>query len=124
MNTENLFRGKRIHTKEWVSGYLVETSDKTYIILSAEAECADGENTDLYATEWYEVYPDTVCRNSEAEDKKSILSKEECDIFNAYLQGDIRVAFGNSNWNRIYYKIVGENSSDFAERCMDAALNE
>lgn len=124
MNVKNLFEGKRIDTKERVSGYLVETHDKAYIILSAEAGCSDGENTDLYATEWYEVYPDTVCRNSEAEDKKNILSKEECDIFNTYLQGDIRVAFGNSDWNHIYYKIVGENSSDFAEKCMDAALED
>ena len=192
MNKDKIFKGKRIDTKEWVSGYLVETPSKAYIILSAETDCTDGENTDLYATDWYEVYPDTVCRNSKAEDnencnviknrlaakkkelarqqehfkvdlqnieracyednainalismkklkseiselelvlqlvdllssKESVLSKEECDIFNVYLQGDIRIAFGNTDWNHIYRKIVGENSSNFAENCMETAL--
>ncbi len=52
--------------------------------------------------------------------REAILSKKDSDIFNEYLEkGDIETAFGNSDWNHIYRKIVGDNSSDFAEKCMD-----
>ena len=52
----------------------------------------------------------------------AVLSKKDSDIFNAYLEkGDIETAFGNTDWNHIYRKIVGDHSSDFAEKCMKDA---
>jgi hypothetical protein len=60
---------------------------------------------------------DSVCEN-----KTCILSKDESDTFNAYLEGDIKTAFGNTDWNHIYRKIVGDNSSEFAEKCMENGL--
>ena len=57
---------------------------------------------------------DSVCK-----DKNCVLSKDESDTFNAYLEGDVKIAFGNTDWNHIYRKIVGNNSSEFAEKCME-----
>ncbi len=57
---------------------------------------------------------DNVCG-----DKACVLSKDEADTFNAYIEGDIKTAFGNTDWNRIYRKIVGDNSSEFAEKCRE-----
>lgn len=57
-----------------------------------------------------------------SDDKTFILSKDEADIFNAYLEDDIRIAFKNTDWNHIYRKIVGNNSSEFAEKCMENGL--
>ena len=51
--------------------------------------------------------------------KTCVLSKDEADTFNSYIEGDIRTAFGNTDWNHIYRKIVGDNSSEFAEKCME-----
>ena len=69
MSREILFRGKRVDNGEWVIGSLIDAKGKAYIIVSVEAECSDGENTDLYATEWYEVLPDTICQYSGRTDK-------------------------------------------------------
>mgnify|MGYP006918540477 FL=1 len=60
---------------------------------------------------------DSVCK-----DKTCVLSKDESDTFNAYLEGDMKIAFGNTDWNHIYRKIVGNNSSEFAEKCMEKGL--
>lgn len=60
---------------------------------------------------------ESVCEN-----KACILSKDEADTFNAYIEGDIKTAFGNTDWNHIYRKIVGDNSSEFAEKCMGNGL--
>lgn len=60
---------------------------------------------------------DNVCG-----DKACVLSRDEADTFNAYLEDDIRVAFKNTDWNHIYRKIVGDNSSEFAEKCMENGL--
>ena len=60
---------------------------------------------------------DSICK-----DKTCVLSKDESDIFNAYLEGDMEIAFGNTDWNHIYRKIVGNNSSEFAEKCMENGL--
>lgn len=54
-----------------------------------------------------------------SDDKTCILSKDEADTFNAYLEGDIKISFKNTDWNRIYRKIVGDNSSEFTERCRE-----
>ena len=60
--------------------------------------------------------------NSISEDKTCVLSKDEADTFNAYLEGDMKIAFGNTDWNHIYRKIVGNNLSEFAEKCMENGL--
>ena len=54
-----------------------------------------------------------------SDDKTCVLSKNEADTFNTYLEDDIRIAFRNTDWNHIYRKIVGDNSSEFAEKCME-----
>lgn len=48
-----------------------------------------------------------------------VLSEDEADTFNAYLEVNKKIAFGNTDWNHIYRKIVGNNSSEFAEKCME-----
>lgn len=60
--------------------------------------------------------------NDISDDKTCILSKDEEDTFNSYLEDDIRIAFKNTDWNHIYRKIVGDNSSEFAEKCMENEL--
>ena len=69
MNRKILFRGKCVDNDEWVIGSLIDAQGKAYIIVSVETECLDGENTDLYATEWYEVQPDTICQYTGLMDK-------------------------------------------------------
>ena len=66
---EILFKAKRIDNGEWVEGYLLFIGDKAYIVCDAETMCMDGENTDLYATEWYEVNKDTICQYTGLTDK-------------------------------------------------------
>ncbi len=60
ISREILFKAKRTDNAEWVEGFYLLIDDKAYIICEAELDCSDGENTDLYATEWYEVKPETV----------------------------------------------------------------
>ena len=57
--------------------------------------------------------------NNACDDKGCVLSKDEADVFNTYLESDIKIAFGNTDWNHIYRKIVGNNSSEFAEKCIE-----
>lgn len=60
--------------------------------------------------------------NNACDDKDCVLSKDEADVFNTYLESDIKIAFGNTDWNHIYRKIVENNSSEFAEKCMEDGL--
>jgi hypothetical protein len=60
--------------------------------------------------------------NNACDDKGCVLSKDEADVFNTYLESDIKIAFGNTDWNHVYRKIVGNNSSEFAEKCMEDGL--
>lgn len=60
---QGLYRGKRIDNSEWVYGYLLETGDKAFIVVDCEKVSNDGEETDLFATEWYEVDPKTVSQH-------------------------------------------------------------
>lgn len=60
--------------------------------------------------------------NNACDDKDCVLSKDEADVFNTYLESNIKIAFGNTDWNHIYRKIVGNNSSEFAEKCMEDGL--
>lgn len=63
---EILFRAKRIDNGEWVEGFYLPIRKRAYIICEAETECVDGENTDLHATEWYEVDPETICQYTDS----------------------------------------------------------
>lgn len=50
-----------------------------------------------------------------SEERKSMLTEEEIDCFNEYLEDEkVDVAFGNSDWWNIYRKIVGDKISDYA----------
>lgn len=50
------------------------------------------------------------CRNGIEEGLDGMLSDDDIDTFNAYLENnDIPTAFGNSDWRRIYKKIVGKH---------------
>lgn len=66
---EILFKAKRIDNGEWVEGYLFFIVDTPYIICDGETMCMDGENTDLHATEWYEVDESTICQYTGLTDK-------------------------------------------------------
>lgn len=49
------------------------------------------------------------CRNSSEQGLDGVLSDDDIDTFNSYLENnDIPVAFGNSDWCAVYKKIVGE----------------
>lgn len=66
---EILFKAKRIDNGEWVEGNLICGNTKSFIVCEYETACNDGENTDFYATEWYEVDPETVCQYTELTNK-------------------------------------------------------
>ncbi|MCM1159363.1 MAG: YopX family protein [Bacteroidales bacterium] len=66
---EIFFRAKRSDTGEWVYGAVLSIGEEDYIVCGAETSCIDGENTDLYATEWYEADPGTICQYTGLKDK-------------------------------------------------------
>lgn len=50
------------------------------------------------------------CRNSSEQGLDGVLSGDDIDTFNSYLENnDIPVAFGNSDWCAVYKKIVGDH---------------
>ena len=50
------------------------------------------------------------CRNSINNGLNGMLPDEDIDTFNAYLeQDDMKTAFENSDWNKIYSEIVGQH---------------
>lgn len=50
------------------------------------------------------------CRNSSEQGLDGVLSDDDIDTFNSYLENnDIPVAFGNSDWCAVYKKIVGDH---------------
>lgn len=71
---EILFKGKRKDNGEWVEGdysYSV-TEDKHYIICDLEVYSMSEEENDLYATEWYEVIPESVFEFIGLTDKNNV----------------------------------------------------
>lgn len=119
MNREILFRGKRVDNGEWVIGSLIDAKGKAYIIVSVEAECSDGENTDLYATEWYEIRPDTICQYTGLTDwnGEKIWENDifKCYCFNKYASikyGTYQVSFDSRLFTHVgFYADWSENIS-------------
>lgn len=102
MDSEILFRAKRKDNGEWVEGFYIPIGKRAYIICEAETECVDGENTDLYATEWYEVDPETVCQYTGLTDKngRKIFERDIVrDIFNASVVGIVRYGEYRNTFN-------------------------
>lgn len=59
-------------------------------------------------------------RNSCCESPEGILSDEDIDIFNSYLENDnMETAFGNSDFTKIYKKIVGFHGTDRSDKIKD-----
>lgn len=73
MEDRFLFKAKRIDNGEWVIGHYIPIKDRAYIICNAETSCIDGENTDFYATKWYEVDSSTICQCTGLRDKNGKL---------------------------------------------------
>lgn len=59
---ENLFRGKKIESGEWVEGYLIKQDNPEYhcyIVVSFKAE-QDNRHTDILECDIFEVVPETI----------------------------------------------------------------
>lgn len=110
MKDRHLFKAKCVDDKKWVQGFLVEGQNKVYIINTVETSCIDGENTDLYAQDWYEVIPETICQCTGLKDAKGKLIYENdiCTINSLKMQDIVRYARGywtlGSSWSfNIYF---------------------
>ena len=126
MAREILFKAKRLDNGEWVEGYYLLIKEKVYIILEAETNCMDTENTDLYATEWYEVMPETVCRYIGLTDKNSNKIWENDIVTEDFGNFKGTVRFGEFEaqvlknigfcieWKDIYYR---QDLAYWAEKC-------
>lgn len=75
----------------------------------------------IYGTEYYELEDAVVeLLKSRNELTDGVLSEEEIDTFNAYIENcDMRVAFGNTDWCGIYAKIVGTRRSEKIQEWME-----
>ena len=59
------------------------------------------------------------CRNSVENGLDGVLSDDDIDTFNSYLEdNDMPTAFGNTDWRSIYNKIVGHRSSEKLKQWM------
>ena len=57
------------------------------------------------------------CRSSIGNGFGGMLSDDDIDTFNAYLEGnDMPIAFKNTDWRSIYNKIVGNRSTEKLEK--------
>ena len=70
--SEILFRGKAVDDGKWVEGERLSQNEKVYIVIEFELNSDYGDGTDLYATEWYEVIPETVGQYTGLKDKNGV----------------------------------------------------
>lgn len=69
---EILFKGKRVDNGGWVEGSCIITEKEAYIVFGVETMPIDSECCDLYATEWYQVDPETVGQYTGLKDKNGV----------------------------------------------------
>ena len=62
----------------------------------------------------------TIILKPAYENRQQLLTRREIKIFNSYIEdAGMDIAFGNTDWCNIYYKIVGDQVSDYAERLIE-----
>lgn len=112
-----LFRGKRVDNGEWVCGYIAKDQfkGKLFIITDVEVENVDSECADLYATEWFEVIPETVGEFTgyQTKDKKLVFEGDILKVTER--RGNTIVGFGqisSHSWTNTFNHLVKFNSSD------------
>lgn len=121
MNIQNISKDKREATVELSADDLVMICNALYSQLE---ENKDNEHflrlySDMMMTrdlcqyghvDNFCLHNIVKCRNNIENGLDGVLSDDDIDTFNAYLEdNDMPTAFGNSDWRRIYQKIVGEH---------------
>lgn len=111
------FRGKSLETGEWVYGSLVQEVGKSWIVGGISIEDAGGV-FDFYATEWYEVIPETVGQYTSLKD----MDREE--IFEGAIGWDERgEVHGKVVFDEGGFLFEWENmSDDLFECCGDLVI--
>lgn len=113
-NDRYLYKAKRTDNGKWVEGYYLPIGDKTYIICEAETECMDGENTDLYATERYEVDYSTICQCTGIPDRhKTLMYENDIVRTNSGVCGVIRFGRYGDEKNDYGFYVEWEKSQPY-----------
>lgn len=130
MNIQNISKDKREATIEL-------SADDLVIICNALYSQLDEKKSD---EKFFQLYSDMMmardicqyghvdnfclhnivkCRNSVENGLDGVLSDDDIDTFNSYLEdNDMPTAFGNTDWRSIYNKIVGHRSSEKLKQWM------
>lgn len=124
MNIQNISKDKREATVELSADEFVIICNALYAQLG---EKKDKENflqlySDMMMTrdlcqyghvDNFCLHNIVKCRNNIENGLDGVLSDDDIDTFNAYLEdNDIPTAFGNSDWRNIYNKIVGHRKTE------------